>query len=72
MDSRIKNIVESFDFTKLNNNHPKNTKAFDQIRKDYFMEDEIGWEILDNIISEYENTFLNDKKLVNLKKILFY
>ena len=72
MDSRIKNIVESFDFTKLNNNHPKNTKAVDQIRKDYFMEDEIGWEILDNIISEYENTFLNDKKLVNLKKILFY
>lgn len=29
MDSRIKNIVESFDFTKLNNNHPKNTKAVD-------------------------------------------
>ena len=51
MDNRIKNIVESFDFSKLNNNHPKNTKAVDQIRKDYFMEDEIGWEILNNIIS---------------------
>ena len=45
MDNRIKNIVESFDFPKLNNNHPKNAKAVDQIRKDYFMEDEIGWEI---------------------------
>ena len=33
MDNRIKNIVESFDFSKLNNNHPKNTKAVDQIRK---------------------------------------
>ena len=54
MDNRIKNIVESFDFSKLNNNHPKNTKAVDQIRKDYFMEDEIGWEILDNIISVLE------------------
>ena len=68
MDSRIKNIVESFDFSKLNNNHPGNTKAVDQIRKDYFMEDEIGWEILDNIISEYENTFLNDKKAGKFKK----
>ena len=29
MDSKIKNIVESFDFSKLNNNHPKNTKGAD-------------------------------------------
>jgi hypothetical protein len=32
------------------------------------MEDEIGWEILDNIIDEYENTFLNDKKAGKFKK----
>ena len=29
MDNRIKNIVESFDFPKLNNNNPKNAKAAD-------------------------------------------
>ena len=29
MDNKIKNIVESFDFSKLNNNHPKNTNAVD-------------------------------------------
>ena len=29
MDNRIKNIVESFDFSKVNNNHSKNTNAAD-------------------------------------------